>query len=136
MALPVDRHNRLPESTIAASGYVYERAIGGHGEIAGTVLGRQNPIEHGLRCARYLKPPKIKCDCAQRSQRTVDKMSRRHIVRVAASRNEHLRGSRLQVQDRNLRVLDVSVSSDRKQNGFATRQELGPYVIAVRARSG
>src|SRR5262245_18034885 len=59
-----------------------------------------------------------------------------HIVRVAPPTNEDLRLSSLEIQHGNLRVLDVSDPSDGKQDGFATGQELGPKVIAIRAGPG
>ena len=61
-------------------------------------------------------------------------MPRRHVVRVAAATDEHLRRAGLQIQHRDLRVLDAAAGrSDREEHRFATRQELGPEVIAFPA---
>ena len=61
-------------------------------------------------------------------------MPGRHVARVAAATDEHLRRTGPQIQHRDLRVVDATGGrNDREKHGLATWQELGPHVIAFPA---
>ena len=83
---------------------VDERAVGGHRDVSGARCGRHHALEHRRRRPCHLQPSEVECHGAQRPGDAVDQMARRHVMRVAAATDEHLRRAGLQIQHRNLRV--------------------------------